>query len=96
MQSVADIRAQFLPVFRKYDVRKATLFGSFAKGPASERSDIDLLVDSGLRGLRFVELLDELSEISGKNVDLLDTTHVQKASPVAREIERTGVVIYEK
>ena len=96
MQSISEIRTQFLPVFRKYNVRKATLFGSFAKGSASENSDIDLLVDSGLRGLRFVELLDELSEISGKRVDLLDTTHVQMASPVAHEIEQTGVVIYEK
>ena len=96
MQSVSEIRAQFLPIFQKYDVRKATLFGSFAKGVAAESSDIDLLVDSGLRGLRFVGLLDELSEASGRSVDLIDTAHMQRSSPVAREIEKTGVVIYEK
>ena len=96
MQSVAEIRTQFFPILRKYDVRKAVLFGSFAKGSAVETSDIDLLVDSGLRGLRFVGLLDELSEASGRSVDLIDTAHVQKSSPVAHEIEKTGIVIYEK
>ncbi|MBQ7546074.1 MAG: nucleotidyltransferase domain-containing protein [Clostridia bacterium] len=95
MPTITDIRAQFLPILKKYKVHKAILFGSFAKGCATENSDIDLLVDSGLRGLRFVGLLDELSEISGRSVDLLDVTHVQKASPVAKEIEQTGVVIYE-
>ena len=95
MQDISDIRTRFLPIFQKYNVQKAVLFGSYAKGSNTDSSDIDLLVDSGLRGLRFVGLLDELSEASGRPVDLLDTTHIRRSSPVAREIEKTGVVIYE-
>ena len=32
-------------VLRKYDVKRAALFGSTARGEATKRSDIDLLVE---------------------------------------------------
>ena len=51
--TVPELQALLSPIFRAHGVRKATLFGSYAKGMATPRSDIDLLVDSGLRGLAF-------------------------------------------
>ncbi len=84
------------PVFLHYNVRKAILFGSRAKGDSRPNSDVDLLVDSGLTGLRFVGLLEDVQNAAGREVDLLDVTHVEKGSPIAREIADTGVVIYEK
>lgn len=38
---------QLAPVFQKNGVRKAILFGSYAKGTAQPASDVDLWVDSG-------------------------------------------------
>ena len=81
-------------VFNKYDVEYCYLFGSYAKGLAQERSDIDLLVDSGLKGMAFFGLLEDVVNALGKDVDLLDTTQVIPDSEVDREIARTGVVIY--
>ncbi|MCI8465053.1 MAG: nucleotidyltransferase domain-containing protein [Lachnospiraceae bacterium] len=84
------------PVFSEYHVKKAILFGSYAKGLAKEQSDIDILVDSGLRGLAFFGLLEDVVTSLGKPVDLLDTSQLTPNSPVDEEIKRSGVVIYEQ
>ena len=41
-----ELQSLLLPVFRHHDVRRAILFGSYGKGKADCRSDVDLLVDS--------------------------------------------------
>ena len=81
---------------RDYGVRKAVLFGSYGKGTATEKSDVDLLVDSRLRGLHFVGFLDDIQRALGKDVDLFDVSHIQPDSLIDREIRQTGVTIYEK
>ncbi len=96
MLSINEIQKQLAPVFAAYGVDSAVLFGSFAKGTARETSDVDLLVDSGLRGLRFVGLIEAVHETLSLPVDLLDVTHIEAGSPIAREIAATGVKIYEK
>ena len=89
--SVPQIRSLMLPVLTEYNIRRAVLFGSYGKNCATPDSDIDLLVDSGLRGLKFVALLDKLQTALGKDVDLFDTTHIIPGSEIDREIRRTGV-----
>lgn len=84
------------PLFRGYDIRKAILFGSYGKRTATEKSDVDLLVDSNLRGLKFVGFLDDVQTALGKEVDLFDVSHIQPGSLIDREIRETGVTIYEK
>ncbi len=92
--TVAQIQDLLVPIFREYNIRKAVLFGSYAKGSAKDRSDIDLLVDSGLKGLAFFGLLEDVVNVLGKDVDLLDTSQVIPNSDVDNEINRTGVLIY--
>jgi predicted nucleotidyltransferase len=70
------------------------LFGSYAKGSATEHSDVDIFVDSGLRGLDFVELIECSREALDKNVDMLDSHYVTADSPVMHEITSSGVRIY--
>ena len=96
MPDLLEIQRQLAPVFDAYGVHGAILFGSFAKGTARESSDVDLLVDSGLRGLRFVGLIEAVHEALSLPVDLLDVTHIEAGSPIDREIAATGVKIYEK
>ena len=60
MQSIDAIRVSLAPVFRAHDVNRVVLFGSVAKGTATDNSDLDLLVDSNLRGLRFVGLIEDI------------------------------------
>lgn len=92
--TVAQIQDLLVPIFREYKVRKAVLFGSYAKGSAKNKSDIDLLVDSGLKGLAFFGLLEDVVNALGKDVDLLDISQVIPNSDVDNEICKTGVIIY--
>ncbi len=94
--TLPQIKRALTPVFDAYGIRKAVLFGSYGKGIATEKSDIDLLVDSGLRGLRFVGFLDDVQRAVGKEVDLFDVTHIESGSRIDREIQQTGVTVYEK
>lgn len=91
-----QIQALLQPVFAAYKIKKATLFGSYAKGLAEERSDIDILVDSGLKGLAFFGLLEDVVTTLGKEVDLLDISQLTPDSQIREEIKRNGVVIYEQ
>ncbi len=93
--SAQQIQAILNPVFSDYNVKKAVLFGSYAKGLAKEESDVDILVDSGLKGLAFFGLLEDIVTSLGKNVDLLDTSQIVPNSKIENEIAKSGVVIYE-
>jgi predicted nucleotidyltransferase len=92
--TVNDIKEKLLPVFKKHNIKKAILFGSYAKGSADNRSDIDIMVDSNLRGLAFYGLLEDVVNTIGKSVDLLDKQQIKAESKVEQEINATGVVIY--
>lgn len=89
-----QIQTILQPVFADYKIKKAILFGSYAKGLAQKHSDVDILVDSGLRGLSFFGLLEDVVTSLGKNVDLLDVSQLTSDSPVGEEIKESGVVIY--
>lgn len=91
-----ELQSLLLPVFRHHDVRRAVLFGSYGKGKADCRSDVDLLVDSDLRGLRFVALIEDVRSALEKEVDVLDVSHIVKGSEIDSEIKRTGILLYEK
>ncbi len=92
--SIESIRNALTPIFIRYDIKQAILFGSFAKGSAGEKSDVDLFVDSRLRGLRFVGFTEAIRQAVDRPVDVIDVSHIEKDSPIEREIRATGVTIY--
>ena len=95
--TIDQIRDLLAPVFHKNNVRKAMLFGSYSKGTATKASDVDLLVDSNLRGLKFIGFVEELREaLDNKDMDVLDVTHIEPKSRIAEEIHQTGIEIYAR
>ena len=94
--SVSEIQDALNPIFQRAGVRRAVLFGSYAKGIADTRSDVDLLVDSGLRGLAFFGLLEDVTTALSIPVDLIDVTQIQEGSPIDQEIKLSGVQIFEQ
>lgn len=94
LYSIAEIKQTLQPIFEKYKVKKATLFGSYAKGTADTRSDIDLMVETDLKGLKFYGLLGEISDSLRFPVDLLDKREIKKGTDFEKEINSTGVTIY--
>lgn len=74
VSSVKDLRAIAEPILKKYGIKKAGVFGSFAPGESGKDSDIDLLVEirSDISLLDFVGIKQELEEALGRKVDLVE------------------------
>jgi uncharacterized protein len=71
--SVKQIVKVALPILRKNGVVKAGIFGSYARGEAKKKSDIDMLIKFKGKKSYFdlVGLEQELEQHLGKKVDLL-------------------------
>jgi predicted nucleotidyltransferase len=97
IMTVEEVQKKAVPILKEYPVKKAILFGSYAQDMATKTSDIDLYIDSDgkLRGLDFVGLLESLVNALGKDVDLIDRSHIAPNSLVFKEIENGGIVLYE-
>ena len=60
--SVDEIRERLAPDIERLGFEKAVVFGSFARGTATRRSDIDLITVMRTEK-RFFERYDELSDL---------------------------------
>ena len=80
----------------QHDVKKVILFGSYAKGQANPRSDLDLYMVSNLSGLAYLEFAEKLRRALKKKVDLFSQLTLNTNSPTYLEIEDTGIIIYER
>ncbi len=89
-----EIRRITAEVLRDYPAELCVLFGSYAKGTASEYSDVDLLVLSDVSGLQFYGMAERLRESLHKKVDLLDFKQLADNEELLKEILKTGVRIY--
>ena len=71
-QILHTLREQRELLSHRYPIRRLALFGSWARGDAQEKSDIDVLVEVDPSiGIRFVELAEELERALGRHVDLV-------------------------
>ena len=70
---IALLRALLPGLRERYNVRSLGLFGSYARGEADARSDVDLLVefDTSPGFFRFAELESLLEDTLGAKVDLV-------------------------
>ena len=70
------------------------LFGSYAKGKATPVSDVDLLISTGLTGLKFYGLVEDIRTALHKKVDVLDVNQLNDNIKLINEILKDGVKIY--
>jgi len=83
--SIQEIKKKINPILKKNGVKRAAIFGSYARGEEKKRSDVDILIeykndDKSLLDLVGLEM--ELKKKLRKKVDLLtyDSIH-----PLLRE-----------
>ena len=81
-------------VLDAYQVEYCYLFGAYAKGKATESSDVDLLVSTETTGLRFYEMAERLRENLHKKVDLLDAKQLVNNEKLIHEVLKEGIRIY--
>jgi predicted nucleotidyltransferase len=95
--SIDEIICIIAPIAKRYGVRKISLFGSYAKGEASEDSDLDFrIVDRGtLRGL--IQLSGfQLSLQDGFGVPIDVLTDDAISADFRSRIAMDEVVVYEQ
>ena len=97
MLSIDEIKSYVIPVVEKYPVEKVILFGSYARGEASDASDVDLIVESGgkMRNRKIFALGGELLVVLPVRVDVFDILEIANPSALYDNIRKEGVVIYE-
>jgi predicted nucleotidyltransferase len=83
--------------FAGQPVKQAFLFGSFARGLADEKSDVDILVEldhSDPIGLHFIQMGLDLEQLLNRPVDLVTTKGL---SPhVKPSVDRDKTLIYAR
>lgn len=82
-------------ICKRNDISYCAVFGSFARGEATDDSDVDLLVKfSKPIGWRFFGIADELEKALGKEVDLATDNMIGKyiRENVMRDLQK----IYEE
>ena len=70
------------------------LFGSYAKGYATEKSDVDLCVSSPLKGLEVVGLAEAIRGVLHKKIDLIRFDALKNNMELVNEIMKDGIKIY--
>ena len=96
--TIEEIKQMIEQLIKNMPVYSVTLFGSYAKNNATATSDVDILIDSDgeIRGLKFYALIDMIKEKLNKEVDVIEKSEIDEGSRIEKEIQDTGVVIYEK
>ena len=78
------------------EVKAAYLFGSYARGEATGKSDIDILVVCPPMGMEFYGMVADLEEKLHKQVDLHTHKQLIRNEVFAEEVLRDGIKIYKK
>lgn len=92
--TIDRIKDECRKILPGYEVKYCFLFGSYAKGKANEKSDVDLLVSTTVTGLRFYGLAEELREVLHKKVDVLNQDQLVGNKQLIDEILKDGIKIY--
>jgi len=100
-QQILQVLADELPnLRRRFGVKNIALYGSYARGTASPRSDVDVLVElEEPLGLQFVALAQYLEERLGRRVDLLAASDLRRNRTTSRyqhiaaDIERNLIYV---
>ena len=94
--TIDEIKKACKYVLEEYSVKYCILFGSYAKGKANEKSDVDLLVSTDITGLRFFGIVERLRNALHKKVDLLDLKQLSNNQNLLDEILKDGIRVYEQ
>jgi len=71
---INSIKEVILGVLKKHPIKKAAIFGSFARNEANDSSDIDLLIESSQPFTLFdlLRLENELNKATSRKIDIVE------------------------
>ena len=98
--TLEEIRSRTLPIIQKYHIPAMYLFGSYARGQATEDSDLDFLVDTTGTSLtsllRLGALYCDLENAFEKRVDLITVRSIMQNTDMASDIDFRNAVLKER
>ena len=98
--TVQEIQSRVMPVVKKYGIKAVFLFGSYAKGTATEDSDIDLLIDTRGTALRSLlslgALYNDLEAVLEKKIDLITIRSLEQRTQMPSEAAFREAVMKER
>jgi len=74
-KDIGKIKQKVVKVLKEHGIKKAGIFGSYARGEQKKNSDVDILVeirDKRMSLLGFAGIKVDLEEKLGKKVDLVE------------------------
>ncbi|HLC52161.1 MAG TPA: nucleotidyltransferase family protein [Candidatus Nanoarchaeia archaeon] len=73
MYEINKLKPKIIKILKKYGVKKAGIFGSYARGEQKKKSDVDILaqIPKSVNLYDFIGIKQELEEMLGKKVDLI-------------------------
>ncbi|TSC55925.1 MAG: DNA polymerase beta domain-containing protein [Parcubacteria group bacterium Greene0416_79] len=78
--SIADIQQKLSPVFRAFDIKRASVFGSVARGDERAGSDVDILIVLGkpMGLISYSRLVNEIEARLGRPADVVTEKGLNK------------------
>ena len=96
--SIDELKTLLAPAFDAYPVLRGYVFGSYSRGEANEKSDIDIFVEpsEGFKSYEVCGILSRAMKLSGKGVDCYSSLDFSDDAPVYQTILKDRVLIYGK
>ena len=95
MMSLQAIKDIVVPLAKKYGLERVFLFGSYARGEATDKSDIDFRIDRGsMRGLKFCGFYSDMENALHLPLDILTTQQLPQKFLDA--ISKEEILLYER
>ncbi|MGM9606119.1 MAG: nucleotidyltransferase family protein [Oscillospiraceae bacterium] len=98
--TIENLRIIIQPIVEKYQIPAIYLFGAYARGTATDESDIDLLVDTTGTSLTSLfslgALYCDLEEALKKSVDLITASSLRQQAQMPSEQDFRDTVMNEK
>ncbi len=78
--TLEEISEKARPVFEKYGVKRARIFGSYARGEAKPDSDIDILITTppAMSLFSYMDFKEQLEAELGRSVDVVSEGNINK------------------
>jgi hypothetical protein len=92
--NLESVKELIRPILLKYHVKKAAIFGSFARNEQREGSDLDLLVEfdyDKMDGLDYFRLWDELQKTLNLKVDLVSFQYLNPL--IKNEVHKEEIAV---
>jgi predicted nucleotidyltransferase len=93
MQQLKDYQQLILPVLKRFEIKRAAIFGSVAKGNHTAESDIDLLIEpaKGFTLYKMLQLESEIGQIIERKIDIVEFSALK--SSIKNEVLQSAVTI---